>query len=82
MHLHEAVKKAMESGEGLARPNNGTLYIPTNTMYGILIVIGSETLKIIPNWQPNASDLVANDWHVTPGAKTNQLLTGLKEAQR
>ncbi|MFL4497762.1 hypothetical protein [Weissella sp. MSCH1] len=82
MYLHEAVKKAMESGEGLTRPNNETLYIPTNTMYGILVVIGNDTLRITLRWQPNADDLVANDWQVTPGATTNQVLIGLKEAQR
>lgn len=78
MYLNEAVGKAMESGLGLARPNNETLYIPTNTMYGILVVLNGDAIKTIPRWQPNADDLVADDWKVTPGATVKRVLLGLK----
>jgi hypothetical protein len=70
MYLHEAVKKAKESGRGFTRPKyvGKVWFIPTN-IAGIIISTGWDELT--PRWQPSADDLMANDW--TTGYEPNEV---------
>lgn len=77
MYLHEAVKKAKESGRGFTRqsyitkrdsvkePDSTVWFYPTNSIAGIVIVTthNSEN-NITPRWQPILDDFLADDWRV------------------
>lgn len=81
MYLHEAVKKAKESGRGFTRQIEiqSISYIPTNTIYGIIMIINNQ---LTPRWQPSEDDLTADDWEITTCATTNQLQVDLGVDQK
>ena len=77
MYLHEAVKKAKESGRGFIRQSymtrresiketdNTVWFYPTNSIVGVIIVTAHNSEdSITPRWQPNLDDFLADDWCV------------------
>lgn len=70
MGIAEAVTKAMQEGKYIYRTsdvkeNMKPLYvIPTNT-WDCCIMILDSTDKVGKRWNPNANDLIADDWEVS-----------------
>ena len=70
MYIQEATKKALEAGGYITRESWGerfAVYIePTDTPLCCLV----HSLKIKegprPRWNPQAEDLIADDWYVLP----------------
>lgn len=71
MYINQAIEQAVRQKKGITRkswmPRELTL-IPTNTISGIAAVQFTSYKKIksniMPNWQPVADDLTADDWVV------------------
>lgn len=73
MNIVEAVKKAMEQGKGIqnAKVKRAKVYLlPTNTTECFFVIpVGYRFLGNCPppatRWQPQAEDILAEDWEVT-----------------
>lgn len=72
MNIKEAIDEAMPPGKMITRyswekENMRLFLIPTNTSAGIILHNPAEKEvkhKLCPGWQPQSSDLQANDWVV------------------
>lgn len=73
MHIHEAVRMAMEKGHLItrssARIEESTRYAaikPTNTYDACVVVIiaDGKVKEACRCWNPTADDLMADDWEV------------------
>ena len=65
MNIQAAVKRAMESGGLIVRPQwNGCVHIKPTNGPECCICYGKEQAPC-PRWQPQAEDLLADDWEVT-----------------
>lgn len=71
MDIVEATKAAMEQGKGITKADLRQMEIyllPTNLYLGFMVVhIGYKYLddnKPLPRWQPQASDILADDWEL------------------
>lgn len=69
MYIHEAIKQAMPLGKCIRRRcddwvQNRLVLYSTTTCEG-MILCGHDNL--LPRWEPNANDLLADDWEVLPG---------------
>lgn len=72
MYIHEAVTEAMAKGKRIARKNESrdqsywpiTALEPTNNVNGIIIWSTNSKRPPTPRWQPQAEDLMADDWVV------------------
>ena len=66
MFIHEAVKEAMEKKCYIKRNaawySKEVKFLPTNTPE--CIIVYSETNPPRRRWQPNAEDLIADDWEL------------------
>lgn len=69
MNIQEATKQAVAEGKQITRINawwgggeNGIKILPTNTDECCIVSIAK---KEAPRWNPQAEDLIADDWAVT-----------------
>lgn len=66
MLINEAVKKALQTGGCITRENafwgESIKVKPTNTPD--CCVVFKENKAVCPGWQPQAKDLIADDWTV------------------
>lgn len=65
MNIQEAIKEAVEQKRGIARESwrvNSMWAIPTNTNLCMILLSKDEIAS--GRWEPNADDLIANDWSV------------------
>lgn len=69
MNIQEATKQAIAEGKQITRINawwgggeNGIKIRPTNTHECCIV---SNAKKEAPRWNPQAEDLIADDWVVT-----------------
>lgn len=65
MNIIEAIHEASLQQRGITRTSWGeakTVVIPTNTAYGLLVIVDKKTIKA--NWMPTSEDLTAVDWIV------------------
>ena len=70
MYIHEAIKDAMPRGKAIRRTCDSwvqlrTVLFPTTTSDGM--IISGPGSKCHPRWNPDAEDLMADDWEVLPG---------------
>lgn len=90
MYIHEAVKQAMSMGLAITRTNRNkdevclwdlTAIIPTNTVDCCIIVVTDEKeakrlhIPIGRRWNPDADDLMADDWELTDYKEKNDFIT-------
>lgn len=67
MDIQTAIIKAKEEGKGITRESWGArrlLIIPTNTTCGFIVWGFEEKIQPGRGWQPQAKDILANDWIV------------------
>lgn len=65
MNIQDATHEAMKKGRGIRRRSwgeNGPILIPTNTQYCVIFTTSEN--KILPRWNPDLDDLLAEDWEV------------------
>lgn len=69
MNIKEAIDEALPRGKAIARKSwqeedQALWVIPTNTSACMILFNPREPVKqqLIPGWQPEASDLQADDW--------------------
>lgn len=65
MNIKKAIDEATQQKRGITRTSWGetkTVIIPTNTVYGLLVIVDKSQMKV--NWMPTANDLTAEDWIV------------------
>ena len=69
MNIKEAIDEAMPQGKAITRKSwqeedQALWVIPTNTSACMILLSHNEPVgqKVIPGWQPEASDLQADDW--------------------
>lgn len=70
MYIHEAIKEAMPNGKSIRRRcevwvQMRMFLVPTTTCEGM--ILGGDGDSLCPRWNPDAADLMANDWEVLPG---------------
>lgn len=70
MYIHEAIKEAMPRGKCIRRRDDfwiqsKLVLFPTTTCEGIIIAESNN--RLAPRWNPDADDLMADDWEVLPG---------------
>lgn len=67
MNIQEAVKKSLESKKMIARESVSYLaYIPTNDVFHRMMIVDIKNRRLPgKGWQPDANDLIADDWYVT-----------------
>ncbi len=68
MYINEAVEKAMREGRRMMRKNgpykNFVRIRPTNTIDACLFETTCAKKRSIRGWEPDADDLMADDWEV------------------
>lgn len=68
MNIQDAVKESLKTKRMITRRNikNRVMFIPTNDVLNRIMIIDSEC-KRLPGrgWQPDANDLIADDWILT-----------------
>ena len=65
MNIQEAVKQALKTGKGIQRKSQEELpiwFLPTNTPVYIAIMDGEKMIS--KKWNPEADDLLADDWKI------------------
>lgn len=68
MNIKEAIDEALPKGKAVTRnlwqEDQALWVIPTNTSACMILLSHKEPIgqKLIPGWQPEASDLQADDW--------------------
>ena len=77
MDIRSAVSAAVTHGKWIARKCNNLLWAhtklePTNDSEGFVVhtrypeCVGERSQCRVPRWQPQADDLLANDWILVP----------------
>ena len=66
MYIHDATKLALEENKFITRESWDGNWIlkPTNTTKCCVVIPLFGDGKSGPRWNPNADDLIANDWKV------------------
>ena len=66
MYINQAVKRALKTNKGMTRADSDMVLFPTSSDFGCILVIpcDSKNFKSSIRWNPNAEDLIANDWEV------------------
>ena len=65
MYIHEAVKRALETGKRFSRPGllpHHELELNSPNSYGTITIQNPATGKYCPLWHPKHGDLIADDW--------------------
>lgn len=67
MNIQEAVKEGIKQRKMIARKSISYLaFIPTNDVFKRIMVVDIKNRRLPgKGWQPDANDLLANDWYVT-----------------
>lgn len=70
MYIHEAIKEAMPKGKSIRRNDDfwiqsRIVLYPTTTCDGMILI--GPGRKALPRWNPDARDLMADDWMVLSG---------------
>lgn len=67
MYIHEAIQKASEHNLGIQRKEwkkTGMALIPTDSAYLGMFIVANNGKEGSRNWNPMATDLIANDWEL------------------
>ncbi|PAY37417.1 Thoeris anti-defense Tad2 family protein [Ligilactobacillus salivarius] len=66
MYINQAVKQALKTNKGMIRADSDMVLFPTSSDFGCILVVpcDSKNFKSSIRWNPNAEDLIANDWEV------------------
>ncbi len=67
MNIQEAVKESQSKNKMIARKSISYLaFIPTNDVINRVMIVDIKNRRLPgKGWQPDANDLIANDWYVT-----------------
>lgn len=67
MNIQEAIQRSLKSQKLIARESVSYLAImPTNDVFKRMMLVDIKTRRLPGRgWQPDADDLIANDWYVT-----------------
>ncbi len=67
MNIQEAVKESMETKKLMARKSVSYLaFMPTNDVFNRIMLVDIKNRRLPgKGWQPDANDLIAQDWYVT-----------------
>ena len=66
MYINQAVEQALKRNKGITRAASDMILFPTSSEFGCILVVpyASEDYKSSIRWNPNAEDLMSNDWEV------------------
>ena len=66
MYINQAVKQALKTNKGMTRADSDMVLFPTSSDFGCILVVpcDSKNFKSSIRWNPNAEDLMSNDWEV------------------
>ena len=64
MYINQAVKQALKTNKGITRTDSDIVLFPTSSDFGCILVVpyDSKNFESSIRWNPNAEDLMANDW--------------------
>ncbi len=67
MNIQEAVKESQSKNKMIARKSISYLaFIPTNDVINRVMIVDIKNRRLPgKGWQPDANDLIADDWYVT-----------------
>lgn len=67
MNIQEAVKESQSQNKMIARKSISYLaFIPTNDVINRVMIVDIKNRRLPgKGWQPDANDLIADDWYVT-----------------
>lgn len=67
MNICEAIKKSLELNKMIARKSISYLaFMPTNEVFDRIMIVDIKNNRLPgKGWQPDANDLIAEDWYVT-----------------
>lgn len=67
MNIQKAVKESQKQNKMIARKSISYLaFIPTNDVFNRIMIVDIKNNRLPGRgWQPDANDLIANDWYVT-----------------
>lgn len=67
MNVQEAIMKSLESKKMIARKSISYLaFIPTNDVFNRIMIVDIKNRRLPgKGWQPDADDLIAEDWYLT-----------------
>lgn len=67
MNIQEAVKESQRQNKMIARKSISYLaFIPTNDVINRVMIVDIKNRRLPgKGWQPDANDLIADDWYVT-----------------
>lgn len=67
MNIKEAIEKSLKTKKMIARKSISYLtFIPTNDVDNRIMVVDIKNRRLPgKGWQPDANDLIADDWYVT-----------------
>lgn len=67
MNIQEAVMKSLENNKMIARESISYLaFIPTNDVFNRIMIVDIKNRRLPgKGWQPDANDLIAEDWYLT-----------------
>lgn len=66
MYINQAVEQALKRNKGMTRADSDMVLFPTSSDFGCILVVpcDSKNFKSSIRWNPNAEDLMSNDWEV------------------
>lgn len=67
MNIQKAIVKSQKQNKMIARKSISYLaFIPTNDVFNRIMIVDIKNNRLPGRgWQPDANDLIANDWYVT-----------------
>lgn len=68
MNIQEAIRESLKTKKMIARKNylGNVAFIPTNDVYDRILIVSIKNDRLPGRgWQPDANDLIADDWYVT-----------------
>ena len=67
MNIQDAVKESQSKNKMIARKSISYLaFIPTNDVINRVMIVDIKNRRLPgKGWQPDANDLIADDWYVT-----------------
>lgn len=76
MNIQEAVNESLKTKNMISRKAyKDTYLIPTNNPYSLVVIYIKEKGRLPSRgWQPNANDLIADDWYITNESYQNLII--------
>lgn len=67
MNIQDAIKESLRTKRMIARKSVSYLaFIPTNDVLDRILIVDIKNRRLPgKGWQPDANDLIADDWYVT-----------------